>query len=279
MKKISILAKSRRLHGLLADAVAMRECEIDPTFHGLSQTMIRGDMFMDAPEERGAPKLEVVNGVAQIQVCGTLAMGLDECEKMSGLCDVNDLDALLTQALADPRCRVIALLMDSPGGSIQGIYELGERIRAARAVKPVVAYSRSVCASAAYWLAAQASVIYAATTAVFGSIGIYAVLYDRSKMFEAAGVRPVLVKAGANKGAGIPGLPVTDEQAAAIQKRVDYVYGLFAAAVTAGRGGLVKAEDMDGSDWFAAEAAGRGLVDEILDSPAAVMAECQKLAR
>ena len=45
--------------------------------------------------------------------------------------------------------------VDSPGGSVYGIAELADEIRAARGRKPIVAVANSVAASAAYWIGTQ----------------------------------------------------------------------------------------------------------------------------
>lgn len=58
--------------------------------------------------------------------------------------------ARLQAALADPGIRGIALDIDSFGGEVAGAFDLADRIRAARHVKPVQAFVADHALSAAY---------------------------------------------------------------------------------------------------------------------------------
>ena len=63
-------------------------------------------------------------------------------------------------------------------------------------------------------VASQAGFVAANESALVGSIGTYGVIYDLSKRAENEGITVHIVRAGAFKGAGVPGAPVTDEQLA-----------------------------------------------------------------
>jgi len=63
------------------------------------------------------------------------------------------------RALADPSVKTVDLVIDSPGGSVLGLPETADVIHAANRVKPVRAFVTGIAASAAYWLASQASTI------------------------------------------------------------------------------------------------------------------------
>lgn len=259
--------------------IAMLEREIQPMLDARSRVTMRAgfwdDLYEIEPEEK---QLHVNRGIATIEVNGALGLGLAEWEKQwCGMTDVDDVSRLVGEAARRSDVTAIVLAMNSPGGSVSGITELAEKIRAARAQKPVIAWSRSICASAAYWIAAQASVVYAAPSAIIGSIGVYTVFYDISKAYDQAGYRAILVKAGANKAIGVPGIPVTDDQLKTIQERVDTMYGMFTADVVSGRGSAVDKASFDGSDWFARAAMERGLIDEIHPDFEAVMQQVAQL--
>ena len=55
---------------------------------------------------------------------------------------------------------------------------------AARDLLRTIAYIDDCACSAAYWIASQASEVYANPTASFGSIGVYVVLIDSSAAAE-----------------------------------------------------------------------------------------------
>ena len=94
----------------------------------------------------------------------------------------------LAAALADTAVKSVLFVVDSPGGTVAGTEELAEAVFNARKVKTVTAYASDMCASAAYWIAAQAGKVYANATATVGSIGVYAVNVDLSRMYRNEGV-------------------------------------------------------------------------------------------
>ena len=142
----------------------------------------------------------------------------------------------LSRALGDPAVRRIVLRIDSPGGSVEGLCDAGDRIWQASQQKPVDAVIEEIGASAAYWLASQANRVYANQSARVGSIGVYTVIADTSGVAEKMGVRFHLVASGRHKGVGTPGIPIDDDHLAAIASEVGDYYEMFKRAVSRGRG-------------------------------------------
>lgn len=173
--------------------------------------------------------------------------------------------ASLNAALADSAIHEIMLLVDSPGGSVDGLAETGELVRAVRAKKRVTAFVDGLGASAAYYIASQATEVVSERTSLVGSIGTIAYLYDMSEMYKKAGVKPVVVSTGELKGTGIEGTPVTDEQKAELEKIVNFYGDDFKDAVVQGRRMSPEAvgELATGAVWPAPEAVTNGLIDRI----------------
>jgi signal peptide peptidase SppA len=149
---------------------------------------------------------------------------------------------------------------------VTGPDEVAQAVLDAAAVKPVVAYTGGMMASAAYWIGSAADVIVASPAAVVGSIGIAAVHYDKSEADKAAGVRRTIISAGAYKRIAADNQPLSREGEAYIQERVDRYYSLFVDAVAAHRGVSVDQvlERMaDGRDFIGEQAREAGLVDVI----------------
>jgi signal peptide peptidase SppA len=159
----------------------------------------------------------------------------------------------------------ILLVMDSPGGSVDGLGELADAIFQARKVKPVVAQVDGMAASAGYWAVSQANRIFAHEMDMVGSIGVYSVVNDFSKMFEEDGVKTNLITTGDFKGAGTPGTEVTDKQIADFQRIVDTYYDFFLKAIERGRDmGRKKIKPLaDGRVFVGQEAVSNGLIDGI----------------
>jgi protease-4 len=106
-----------------------------------------------------------------------------------------------------------------------------------------------------------------------GSIGTYAVIEDTSGMAEMMGVKVHLLATGNMKGAGAPGVALTDPQIARFQQSVEQAQTFFSDAMVRGRG-LSKAQvnDLvaDGFVYFGKEAKAKGLVDAVESYEAAM---------
>lgn len=138
-------------------------------------------------------------------------------------------------AVADDSVKAIILHVDSPGGSVYGVRELAAKVTAAKARKPVIAQVDSVAASAAYWVATQATELVITPGGDVGSIGIYTVHEDISSFLDAQGVKETMIHAGKYKVEANPYEPLGDEARAHLQERVDGAYRDFVAAVASGR--------------------------------------------
>jgi len=148
---------------------------------------------------------------------------------------IETLQKQLQAAISDPQVRAILLRIDSPGGMVSGVTEFAAELRAAKAVKPILALADTTAASAAYWLAAQATEVWAVPSADVGSVGVYAIHEDFSRMLEQDGVTVTLISAGEHKTDGNPYEPLSQDARADMQRRVDQVYEQFLADVSEGR--------------------------------------------
>ncbi len=160
----------------------------------------------------------------------------------------------------------IVMIVDSPGGSVTGTPEAGDAIFAAAKKKRVVALVSPLAASAAYWMCSQASEIIATPTADVGSIGVFMMHVDYSKMLDAAGIKPTFVFAGDHKVDGNPYEPLSADALAYYQAEVDNIYGAFLAAVARGRGvdaEAVKANYGQGRTMMAPAAKKAGMIDTV----------------
>ncbi len=212
-----------------------------------------------------APAPYVVDGVGVIPIAGVIGKGLSPLEKMMGAVDVNDLSATLDAMAADPAVEKIAFNISSPGGTVTGVEELANKIRDLG--KPTMAYTDSEMASAAYWLGSQADRVVASSSATVGSVGVYMAIPDMSKLYEASGVRMVVIKSTGSplKGAGIEGTSLSDEQMADLQATVDEIHEDFKAAIHAKRK-MVADSALRGQVFSGKQAAAQGLVTGLADS-------------
>jgi len=173
--------------------------------------------------------------IAVIPVRGTIVQYADQLDMCEGGTTTGAISQALNSALADETVGSILLHIHSPGGSVYGVQELGDEIRAARAQKPVVAIADSLAASAAYWIGSQAGEFYCTPGGEVGSIGVWQAHQDMSKALEAAGVNVTLISAGKFKVEGHPYGPLDKDAQRFFQSRTDEYYTAFTDAVARGR--------------------------------------------
>jgi signal peptide peptidase SppA len=188
-------------------------------------------------------------------------------DDLFGGTSVEAIREMFRAAMADSSVSAVILDVDSPGGTVAGVTELANEIRAARGNgKRIVAVANSLAASAAYWLASQADELVATPSASVGSIGVYAVHQDFSEAYQQAGVKNTLISAGPHKTEGNEFEPLTDEARAAMQERADAFYAQFVDDVARGRGvtsAQVKADFGGGRVLLAKPALAAGMIDYV----------------
>jgi len=218
--------------------------------------------MFQAPEEDKAEGMEIVDGVAIIPIEGVLDKRVSDMAKMSGAVGCDDIEAMLTEAVQDDTVDGILLDINSPGGSVTGIPELASKIAAAATVKPIVAYTDTLMASAAYWLGAGCSAIYASPSASVGSIGVYMAFMDTSRAYEMQGLKTELIKHGKYKATGMDGIAMTDEQREYLQDQVDQLAAWFNGFVGKHRDAM-PASAMEGQTFFGIDAVNVDMVDAV----------------
>lgn len=222
--------------------------------------------------------------IAVLPIFGALSHRMHLMENVSSSGTSAEAVLMQLQALvADPNVGAIVLDIDSPGGSVFGITELAEAVYAAREVKPVVAVANSMAASAAYWIASQASELVVTPSGEVGSIGVFCLHADWSKNLEQEGVKTTFIFAGKHKVDGNPYEPLSDEAREYEQSRVDEIYADFTKSVARGRGvsqAKARGEEFgEGRMIGAQRAVAVGLADRVDTLQATIARLAKKLER
>lgn len=215
------------------------------------------------------PSLQIEDGIGTLMIAGVLVKGAGPLDRFFfGGEDVDHYRAQIQEAADNPKVQGLILRFDSPGGSVTGIPEFGSQVAAFP--KPVVAFTDTQMCSAAYWLGAQADAVVASPSAIVGSIGVISSFYDVSQMLAAVGVKPEVFTSGDLKAAGIGSIPLTEDQRADWQARVDATGAAFREAVVAARGDVP--EDAMRGQWFRGSQAGAmNLIDAVGEIDRAVV--------
>lgn len=203
-------------------------------------------------------------GIAVIPVIGTLVRRTVGLEAQSGLTSYMALEDRLDAALNDNTIRGILLDIDSPGGESGGVFDLADKIRAARKIKPIWAVVNEDAFSAAYVIASAAEQIYIPRTGGVGSIGVIAVHLDESKAEEDAGLTYTAVYAGARKNDLSPHEPLSDPARVQLQAEVNRIYKILTGTVARMRGiDQARIESTEAALYFGENALAVGFADKI----------------
>ncbi len=190
---------------------------------------------------------EIVDGSGKSQVAGDRFMKLVE------------------KLRKDKNVKAVVLRVNSPGGSVSASVKIRTALDSLMKEKPLVASFGDYAASGGYWISSGCQKIYADATTVTGSIGVFSLIPDFSKVTKKVGVNVESV--GSNKHSDMMSLmrPFDAAELAYMQASVEDIYELFVNLVAASRGLSVERVDQiaQGRVWAATDALEVGLVDEI----------------
>ena len=173
---------------------------------------------------------------------------------------------IISEVRNDSTIKAAVLRVNSPGGSVLASEKIKSEVALLQKRMPVVASYGNYAASGGYWISAGCDKIFANATTLTGSIGVFSMIPDFSKVIENklhVGLTPV----NSNKHSDMYGLmrPLTDKEIAYMQASVEQIYGKFTALVAEGRDMTVARVDeiAQGRVWSGAEALDINLVDQI----------------
>ena len=244
--------------------------QVYDSFHRALQNRIqfnKEDAVMEIMGQRVEYKLPQeytnIDGVAVIEIDGALGYRLDQIDKACiGMVDYNDIREAIDKANSDQTVGSILLHINSPGGMVTGLKETADYIQSS--LKPTVAFTDSLCASAGYYLASACTSIFGTYSSDVGCIGTLMSWIDITGAMEKAGLKAELIASGKYKGMGTPGIPLTEDQRAYLQDEVDELAEEFRNYVVSRRGN-VQGESMEGQTMSGKNALAAGLIDEVGD--------------
>ncbi len=209
----------------------------------------------------GTDRAFVRDGVGILPIVGPIFPRANLFTAMSGATALSTAARDLAALQAAQNVRRILMAVDSPGGAVDGVHQFARLVAAT--TKPVSAHIEGTGASAAYWIASQASDISIEPTARAGSIGV-AMSTSYQEKPDSSGRRSIeIVSSGApNKRPDLS----TDEGRAALVEILDAIEEIFIADVARGRGvtpATVKAEFGAGGTRTGKQAKTVGMVDRV----------------
>ena len=172
----------------------------------------------------------------------------------------------LAKLREDENIKAVVLRVNSPGGSAFASEQIWSEVVKLKAKKPVIVSMGSVAASGGYYISCAADSIFAESTTLTGSIGIFGMIPNMKELLtEKIGVNFDLVKTNKYSDMNLPIRPLSEGEKVAIQKNVERGYALFVKRCAEGRGMSEEAirQVAEGRVWTGATAKELGLVDQL----------------
>lgn len=207
------------------------------------------------------------NGIATINIVGPLSK-----DDFFGT-QYGEIRNVIDAALKNDDVEKILLNFDSPGGTVNGMFELADYIYTLRGGdKPIWSVVNDMAASAAYALASATSNVLITETGTVGSVGVVARHVDVSKNNEARGVKITHIFAGDRKIDGSRDIPLSKEAKDSIQSDVDVIYDKLVERVSTHRSGMsAKAiRDTEGATYLGDAGVKIGFADGMTTAVGAV---------
>ncbi|WP_353273340.1 S49 family peptidase [Wolbachia endosymbiont (group A) of Agelastica alni] len=205
-------------------------------------------------------------GIAVIPIHGILTKNSEAFDDVLGMTSYEKIREEIEEALIDKEVETIILDIDSPGGEVNGLFDLADFIYSARESekKRIVAIANDDAYSAAYAIASSAEKVYVSRTSGVGSIGVIASHIDQSGFDEKQGIKYTTVFAGSRKNDLNPHEPITSESLESLQGEVDRLYEMFLQLIARNRNlSTEKIKSTEAGLYFGEKAIEIGLADGI----------------
>lgn len=244
--------------------------------NGLSMTQGQQDEFEAALSGAAPSIMSVADDKVEIAVRGVLTQTPNFLAMFLGGGNTTypDIISALSIAEADDTISEIILSIDSPGGSVNGLFDTLDAIRAT--TKPVKAVILNTAASAAYAIATQADEIVASNRATqVGSIGIAASFMVSENIIDIASTNAPKKRPDVSIPEGVD----------IIREQLDPLHDLFVDAIVDGRNNatgnsitskIVNSDFGQGAMLLANEALKAGMIDSIAPPKLSVVGTSNK---
>ncbi|MBA4029285.1 MAG: hypothetical protein C0475_09180 [Planctomyces sp.] len=164
----------------------------------------------------------------------------------------------------------VIVRVNSPGGSATASEVIWQGVRRVAAKKPVWVSVGNMAASGGYYIASAGQRILVNPSSIVGSIGVVGGKIGLGGALEALRINTVVRARGPRADMFTLSKPWDEDQRRAVRAKMQEVYDLFAARVTAGRAGIDLSKTAEGRLFAGQRAVGMKLADAVGDLNASV---------
>ncbi len=188
---------------------------------------------------------------------------------------------ILDDILKDGNVKAVVLRINSPGGSALASEKLWRKLKLIGSKMPLIVSMGNYAASGGYYMASAGDTILAEKNTITGSIGVFGLLFNVSKLTNEVGVKFEKVKT--NQMSDFPSFDrkLSKNEKNRIQKGITSIYKTFIERVHEGR--MLTKMDVEqiagGRVWTGNQAFNIGLVDKLggLDESIEIAANSAKI--
>ncbi|WP_349967027.1 S49 family peptidase [Wolbachia endosymbiont of Armadillidium arcangelii] len=203
-------------------------------------------------------------GIAIIRIYGVLTKKTEAFDHILDMTSYENIHEEIESALEDKSIETILLDIDSPGGEVNGVFDLADFIYESRAKKRIIAIANDDAYSAAYAIASSAEKVFVSRTSGVGSIGVIASHIDQSGFDEKQGIKYTTVFAGSRKNDLNPHEPITSESLENLKSEVNRLYGMLVELIARNRNLSIEAiKSTEAGLHFGEKAVEIGLADGV----------------
>ncbi|MBR9984215.1 MAG: S49 family peptidase [Wolbachia endosymbiont of Homalodisca vitripennis] len=203
-----------------------------------------------------------VERTAIIPIHGILTKKPGAFDGFLGMTSYEKIQEEIEEALENKEVETITLDIDSPGGEVNGVFDLADFIYSARGKKRIIAIANDDAYSAAYAIASSAEKVFVSRTSGVGSIGVIASHIDQSGFDEKQGIKYTTIFTGKRKNDLNPHEPVSSESLKSLEEEVNRLYEILTELIARNRGLSVQAiKNTEAGLYFGEKAVEIGLAD------------------
>ncbi|MFE3866861.1 signal peptide peptidase SppA [Flavobacterium sp. LS2P90] len=277
-RNVSVAKLNEIANGLLARTPEMAKAEklVDIiAYEDVYHNAIKNILKVDKDEDYN--KVTILDYAKNVATTSKISEAKDQIaiiyaqgEIMSGEGDVNTIgEGSMRRSLQEARknkdVKAIVLRINSPGGSALTSDLIWREIELTKKVKPIVVSMGNYAASGGYYIACNANTIFAENNTITGSIGVFGILPNFTKLATKIGINTEQVKTHENAANYSPFVPLDEKFKAVTLEGVEHIYKTFVTHVAQGRKMTFAQVDAiaQGRVWSGSEALKKGLVDKI----------------
>lgn len=171
----------------------------------------------------------------------------------------------LRKAVKNKKIKAIVLRVNSPGGSALASDLIWRELELTKKEKPLVVSMGNYAASGGYYISCNADKIFAESTTVTGSIGVFGMVPNFNKFMDKIGINAEQVKTNKHSITYSPFEPMNEDFKGFAQESIEQIYTTFLSRVSKGRNMTTEQvnEIAQGRVWSGVQAKKIGLVDEL----------------